>query len=103
MSENPRAAIMVKQNWELWKQSMRQATLLLKATAPMEFTDPEAKERYYSHAPIIAHSMTHDISSDVNFLSQAPESLQETRLEKTGTMLAEIARFNDDVEKKLKE
>lgn len=101
-SENPRAATLLRQNWNIWLQSMRSAICLLKAQEPIQFEEREQQERYMSFVPMVAAKMYDDFMHYGAFIDQANEKQKDERISTTDALLKEMTALNDENEKRLK-
>lgn len=99
-SENPRAATLLRQNWNIWVQSMRAANLLLKSQEPMTFEDREQQERYMSFVPLVATKMYDDFLHYGAYVEQATDKQQDERIATTAGLLKEMTALNDENEKR---
>lgn len=102
MSENPQASTFARQNWETWRQAMRMAKNLLTEQQPVAFHEREQSEHYFSYVPMIAAQIVREIGGDAGFMDQAPESVRESRINTMNTMLREVTKLNEEIEKGFK-
>lgn len=102
-SENPKVRTMLDQSFKLWREAFRMANLILKAERPLDFHEKESNERYYAFVPMIASKLFDDYFQNAVFLIRAPESDQHVQLDMVATVISEVVKFNDEVEKQIQE
>lgn len=101
MGENPNAEALVRQTWELWRESMRLARNVLREGRPPQVKAGEPMEHYYAQVPMIAAHIFDRMLSHSAFLKQAPERDQQECVESISVVVREVAALSTKVEKEM--